>query len=47
MAIPWLQSGDPFPPVEHALLEPNGRLAAGGDLSPERLLDAYARGIFP
>ena len=47
MAIPWLQSGDPFPPVEHALLEPNGLLAAGGDLSPERLLDAYARGIFP
>ena len=26
---------------------PNGLLAAGGDLSPERLLDAYARGIFP
>ena len=28
-------------------MEPNGLLAAGGDLSPERLLDAYARGIFP
>ena len=33
--------------MEHALREPNGLLAAGGDLSPERLVDAYARGIFP
>ena len=45
--IPWLGLRDPFPPVERALVEPNGLLAAGGDLSPERLLDAYARGIFP
>jgi leucyl/phenylalanyl-tRNA--protein transferase len=45
--IPWLDTRDPFPPVEHALREPNGLLAAGGDLSPERLVDAYARGIFP
>jgi leucyl/phenylalanyl-tRNA---protein transferase len=45
--IPWLDPGDPFPPVERALREPNGLLAAGGDLSPERLVDAYARGIFP
>ena len=45
--IPWLDPDDPFPPVERALREPNGLLAAGGDLSPERLLDAYARGIFP
>lgn len=34
-----------FPPVE--LAEPNGLLAIGGDLSPDRLLLAYARGIFP
>lgn len=27
--------------------DPNGLLAAGGDLSPQRLLDAYVRGIFP
>ena len=46
-SIPWLESDDPFPPVDHALIEPNGLLAAGADLSPERLLDAYARGIFP
>jgi leucyl/phenylalanyl-tRNA--protein transferase len=45
--IPWLDRHDPFPPVERALRDPNGLLAAGGDLSPERLLDAYARGIFP
>jgi leucyl/phenylalanyl-tRNA--protein transferase len=45
--IPWLDVRDPFPPVERALREPNGLLAAGGDLSPERLVDAYKRGIFP
>jgi len=45
--IPWLERGDPFPPVERALEEPNGLLAAGADLSEPRLLDAYARGIFP
>ena len=45
--IPWLGVHDPFPPVQEALVEPNGLLAAGGDLSPERLLDAYAHGIFP
>src|SRR5690242_12470204 len=45
--IPWLLDRDPFPPVERALKEPNGLLAAGGDLSAERLLDAYRRGIFP
>ncbi|TDR40714.1 leucyl/phenylalanyl-tRNA--protein transferase [Tahibacter aquaticus] len=38
---------DAFPPVEQALADPNGLLAAGGDLSPQRLLDAYAQGIFP
>ena len=45
--IPWLQRHDPFPPVERALREPNGLLAAGADLSTERLLDAYVRGVFP
>ena len=37
----------PFPPADSALREPDGLLAAGGDLSPRRLLDAYAHGIFP
>jgi leucyl/phenylalanyl-tRNA---protein transferase len=34
-----------FPPVE--LASPEGLLAVGGDLRPERLLEAYRRGIFP
>lgn len=42
-----IQDQQPFPPVELALEHPNGLLAAGGDLSPERLLDAYRHGIFP
>src|SRR3954462_13239415 len=37
----------PFPPIAAALSEPNGLLAAGGDLSPDRLLAAYRHGIFP
>jgi leucyl/phenylalanyl-tRNA--protein transferase len=45
--IPWLGLRDPFPPVEVALSDPNGLLAAGGDLSVNRLLDAYRQGIFP
>jgi leucyl/phenylalanyl-tRNA--protein transferase len=45
--LAWLERGDPFPPVERALKNPNGLLAAGADLSVERLLDAYRRGVFP
>lgn len=45
--IPWLDGNAPFPPVESALRRPNGLLCAGGDLSPERLVDAYRHGIFP
>ena len=48
--IPWLTADLTFPPIEKALKEPNGPnglLAAGGDLSPARLLAAYRRGIFP
>jgi leucyl/phenylalanyl-tRNA--protein transferase len=33
--------------LEHALREPPGLLAAGGDLKPARLLAAYERGVFP
>lgn len=49
-SIAWLtpeDAPDCFPPVERALREPDGLLAAGGDLSTERLLAAYRRGIFP
>jgi leucyl/phenylalanyl-tRNA---protein transferase len=45
--IPWLGRDDPFPPLDSALKHPNGLLAAGADLSPQRLLSAYRRGIFP
>ncbi len=45
--LPLLNSRTPFPPVEEALREPNGLLAIGGGLTPERLLDAYRHGIFP
>ncbi len=45
--IPWLPGEHVFPPLEKALVEPNGLLAAGGDLDPQRILAAYRRGIFP
>ena len=47
--LPFLDAArfDDFPPVEGALGEPDGLLAAGGDLSIPRLLAAYRRGIFP
>lgn len=45
--IHWLRPAEPFPPVETALAEPNGLLAAGDELSAERLLEAYQQGIFP
>ncbi len=45
----WLEADPqtPFPPLEDALQEPDGLLAAGGDLSPARLLNAYRHGAFP
>jgi leucyl/phenylalanyl-tRNA---protein transferase len=48
--ITWLHQDDPptrFPPLTQALDEPPGLLAAGGDLAPARLIEAYRRGIFP
>jgi leucyl/phenylalanyl-tRNA--protein transferase len=49
-SLRWLsrdQRVDAFPPPCEALTEPNGLLAAGGDLMPDRLLAAYRQGIFP
>ena len=45
--LPWLPEGGPlwFPPLRQAA--EGGLLMAGGDLSPERLIYAYSRGIFP
>jgi len=47
--LPLLDPANPerFPDPRHALAEPNGLLAFGGDLSPPRLLAAYGSGIFP
>jgi leucyl/phenylalanyl-tRNA--protein transferase len=48
--IPWLELDSPFPDVSKALTDEDGAgglLAAGADLSPRRLLDAYRHGIFP
>jgi len=46
----WIDPFDtesPFPDVELALRDPDGLLAVGGNLSPERLLEAYRNAIFP
>lgn len=46
----WLDPRDPhqpFPPARQAMRNPNGLLAIGGDLSADRLIRAYAQGIFP
>ncbi|WP_298188981.1 leucyl/phenylalanyl-tRNA--protein transferase [uncultured Pseudomonas sp.] len=46
--LTWLQRDSlVFPPLNKALSEPNGLLAAGGDLQPERLIQAYRHGCFP
>lgn len=48
ISIPWLNPDNhDFPDPANALDEPDGLLAVGGDLSPERILAAYHRGIFP
>ncbi len=51
MGAPYLileeDPADRFPDVALALREPDGLLAVGGDLSPERILAAYRQGIFP
>ncbi len=50
MDITWIDPSNPdasFPNVEEALTNPEGLLAAGGDLCQTRLLNAYRNGIFP
>ena len=49
-ALPFLTPQDPFPEVSEAWGADSpapGLLAAGADLSPSRLVDAYRHGIFP
>ena len=48
--LTWLDPADTdaaFPHPSQALNNPEGLLAAGGDLSPTRILRAYKQGIFP
>lgn len=46
--LTWLSRDSlEFPPLNKAMREPNGLLAAGGDLSAERLIQAYRHGCFP
>ncbi|HSC69130.1 MAG TPA: leucyl/phenylalanyl-tRNA--protein transferase [Cellvibrio sp.] len=48
ISIPWLSCDNyDFPHPDNALDDPDGLLAVGGDLSPERILAAYHQGIFP
>lgn len=49
LRLPWLGDApdSPFPDPRSALIEPDGLLALGGDLHPQRLLAAYRVGIFP
>jgi len=49
ISLHWLDASpsSEFPPLDSALTEPDGLLAAGGDLSGERLINAYQQGIFP
>ena len=42
-----IENDCPFPPINQALIEPNGLIAIGGDLTTARLLNAYSQGIFP
>ncbi len=48
VSIPWLDNRScAFPDIDQALDDPSGLLAVGGDLCPQRLLEAYRHGIFP
>lgn len=47
LPIPWIEPGDPLPDPHRALTDPAGLLAAGRDLGPQRLIEAYRQGIFP
>lgn len=47
MNMHYLDDSLIFPDPKQALTKPDGLLAIGGDLSPERLIKAYQSGIFP
>lgn len=45
--IPWITKGARFPSPNNALVEPDGLLCAGGDLTPQTIMSAYSQGIYP
>jgi leucyl/phenylalanyl-tRNA---protein transferase len=45
--IPWITRGARFPSPNNALIEPDGLLCAGGDLTPATIISAYRQGIYP
>lgn len=47
LSLHYLTDNIEFPSPKDALADPNGLLAVGGDLRPERLMNAYYNGIFP
>lgn len=47
MTLTWVEPDEALPAPASALRDPNGLLAAGRDLGPRRLIEAYRKGIFP
>ena len=47
MILPFLDKTSSFPKTNNALIEPDGLLCCGADLSVQRLVEAYSKGIFP
>jgi leucyl/phenylalanyl-tRNA---protein transferase len=45
--LPWIDALTPLPPPEQALQDPPGLLCAGAPVTTDRLIEAYANGIFP
>ncbi len=45
--IPWITRGAQFPSANTALIDPDGLLCAGGDLTAETIVNAYTQGIYP
>ena len=46
-ALDSFKPNQAFPTLDQALEEPNGLIAVGGCLSPQRIINAYRHGIFP
>ena len=47
VSLAWIEPGQALPSAQRALQSPNGLVAAGRDLSADRLIEAYSQGLFP